>query len=49
MRYQEHLTFVDGKLYDEDGQLFVEQSFENEDDADQWLIDNDVRATITVE
>lgn len=36
----------DGKLYYEDGCIYLDHSFNTLDQAEQYLIDNDLRATI---
>lgn len=42
-----YLTYRNGILYDLDGDVAIAMMFANEDDATQYLVDNDIRATIT--
>ena len=43
-----YLTLVNGRLLDEDGHdaNSLWPSFENENEAEEWLCANDIRATI---
>ena len=41
-----YYTFRDGKLYDEDDNLAFDKTFADEKDAEQYLIDNDMRVTV---
>lgn len=41
-----YLIFKDGKLYEEDGTLYTNKVFDSESMAEQYLIDEDLRATI---
>lgn len=41
-----YLTYENGKLYDEDGDLFTEKTFDSEEAATKWLEEEDIRATI---
>lgn len=42
-----YYTFRDGRLYDEDGDLaFAGVTFASADDADGWLVDNDIRGSV---
>lgn len=41
-----YLTYEYGKLYDEMGDPYTDRYFASEEEAEQWLIDNDCRASI---
>lgn len=46
MTHWYYLTFENGRLYDEEGYLFVNCEFASASEADQYLIDQDLRASI---
>jgi len=41
-----YLTFHNGRLRDDEGFLFVNKTFASEDEANDWLEAEDIRATI---
>lgn len=42
-----YYTFRDGRLYDEDGEVaFAGLTFESAADAEDWLVENDVRGSV---
>jgi len=41
-----YLELKDNLLFEEDGTLYCESKFEDYEEANQYLIDNDLRATI---
>lgn len=42
----EYVDFIDGKLYDEDGNIFLNEIFKDENDAEGYLFANSIRASI---
>jgi len=41
-----YLTFKNGKLFDENGDLYAQEVFASELEAEKYLIENNLRATI---
>jgi hypothetical protein len=41
-----YLTFRSGHLYEDDGALYTARQFASVAEAEQWLVDEDVPATI---
>lgn len=41
-----YLTYKNGKLYDEDGKVYSKKEFTSEEEAANWLEEEDLRATI---
>lgn len=41
-----YYTFEDGKLLDEEGFQEFDKTFLSADEAEQWLVDNDIRGSV---